>query len=79
MERSKMGHYESDGCSWDEGEIPKCSYCGTSAKDNEIYETVISGVYCCLDKDCQMKLANECIVCEIEYVEEESTDKSEDK
>lgn len=62
----KMGHYESSGMSWEEGEIPKCEYCGNEA----VWETGTSGVVIC-DKDkclCNYVRDNSD---EIEYVEDD--------
>lgn len=60
-----MSHYESDGAICDDGEIPKCSYCGAT-----IFDTCISGIYCCEDNDCRAKLGYECLRGEFEHKED---------
>lgn len=46
-----MGHYESDGCKWDQGDKPTCDICGKPAK----WETAHSGVYLCNRQKCSVE------------------------
>ena len=60
-----MGHYESQGCSWVEGETPECSYCEEKVE----FETPTSGVYICGTSYCACEyVMNECYP--IEFVED---------
>lgn len=46
----------SKGCLWDDGEIPKCSYCGDdydeAQKNGGLHETAINGTLCCGKAEC---------------------------
>ena len=60
------GHYEAEGYSWEEGEIPKCFCCGKTATRT----TPTNGMHICDDNICAAEYCNE--ECEpIEFIEEE--------
>ena len=50
-----MGHYESEGNIWEEGDIPECSYCYRKADRHDIYETTVSGIFCCDNFSCAIE------------------------
>lgn len=61
-----MGHYESSGYMWEEGEVPTCYYCGGEATRS----TPTNGVHLCDSMDCaDQYLMDNCDP--IEWVEEE--------
>lgn len=49
---SKTGHYESAGCTWEEGETPLCISCEERVA---VWETVHSGIYLCDDDNCLLE------------------------
>lgn len=65
-----MPHYESDGAIWEEGEIPKCSFCGTGADETTLFDTSVHDTYCCEEEDCRAQLGYMVFRGEIELKED---------
>lgn len=64
-----MGHYESSGYVWEEGETPQCEYCGGQATRS----TGTSGVHLCDSVECATQYLED--GCDpIEWVGEEEED-----
>lgn len=66
-----MIKYTSDGLEFEEGEIPKCSYCEKTSEDIQLYETYIGGVIVCESNMCRLRLADETCISEIQLSDDE--------
>lgn len=75
MDEEKERKFESEGMSWDNGEIPECSYCGEDIDncEGELHETPFSDL-CCMDENCMLSLAEDCLTNQVEEVTEEEDD-----
>tara|TARA_R110000751_G_scaffold70984_2_gene143620 strand:+ start:396 stop:611 length:216 start_codon:yes stop_codon:yes gene_type:complete len=63
--------FESDGMLWNDGDIPKCSYCDRDYDQVEtLHETPFSGGVCCEQSTCRYSLIDEVLS---EQVEEHPT------
>tara|TARA_Y100000310_G_C20625486_1_gene785639 strand:- start:1137 stop:1340 length:204 start_codon:yes stop_codon:yes gene_type:complete len=49
------GHYESDGYTWEQGEVPECDYCGKTPEKTTLYETATNGIYVCDEGGCAVE------------------------
>ena len=48
---AKIRKFQGNGQIWDDGEIPKCSFCGKSVDETELNGTLFND-NCCDDDDC---------------------------
>ena len=65
---AKVRKFEGDGQIWDDGDIPKCDFCGKTADETTIHETVFND-NCCGDADCISRLGQQALKEPIEEVE----------
>lgn len=61
-----MSHYESQGCTWPEGEVPMCTVCEERVA---VWETVHRGINLCDDEYCLLEYVRQ-ESHEIELIEE---------
>lgn len=59
--------FKCDGMLWDDGDIPKCSYCKKDFDTAQsLHETPYSGELCCDDAKCRERLLESCLMSEVE-------------
>ena len=53
--------WEGGGYLYDDGEVPKCTYCEKNGTETGIFASAYSGVLVCSDKECLLTYAEEYI------------------
>ena len=56
--------YNGGGYLYDDGDVPNCEYCGTSAEDTSIFATAHSGILICDEQSCISEYAMNNILCD---------------
>ena len=75
---TRMAHYKSNGYLWEEGEVPKCDYCGRTPEQDTLWETPHSGVILCTATSCLQAYTDDNIYQEqIELIEDDDDGEDE--
>ncbi len=77
MAKIKVTEYHGHGYIYDNGDVPECSFCGTTAETDIIHSGDYSGQHICESEECCVQYMNENILInpfeakEVEIEEEE--------